>query len=143
MEGDDEKAIRGIVARYVDAWNRTDPAALASLYAEQGDFVSSTGDRASGRAEIERWYDERLRQGYFSETTLDFDAGSIRFVRPDIAILEGRWVISGARDLEGHSSTVRQGTITVFLEKRDGRWLIDALRSLIALPMEGRRSRAA
>ena len=48
----DEKAIRAIHQRMIDAWNTGDGAAFAAPFTEDADFVAFEGTHLKGRQEI-------------------------------------------------------------------------------------------
>ena len=59
----DEKDIRSIGTQIQDAWNKADARMLADLWLTDGDYISSTGRTARGRAEVEKAFslDDQLR----------------------------------------------------------------------------------
>ncbi len=60
----DEQAIRRVIARFADSWNRQDMSSLAQLFSEGADLVVITGRHWKGRSEIEMYPGELQKTGY-------------------------------------------------------------------------------
>ncbi len=124
----DEEAIRQLDERWDEAWANRDAKALAALYTEDADGINDMGETVTGRMAIEeRWAKnfENLPEGAQSEGEQLF----IRFIRPNIAIADGAWAVTGLPETEGGPPT--EGLYTSVLAKKDGQWLITAGRSRI------------
>jgi uncharacterized protein (TIGR02246 family) len=52
----DQKAIRELMDRFMDAWNRHDAHAFAAVFAEDADFTNWRGVGASGQSKIEEFH---------------------------------------------------------------------------------------
>jgi uncharacterized protein (TIGR02246 family) len=117
-----------------DAWNRGDAAGYASLFTDDADFVAWNGSYGRGRQAIEDGH-RRLFDGPLSGSRMilvDDDAGSappesLRFVRPDVAIM----VIGGIVTLAGQSQADvdHQSVQTFVLTKDAGRWRVAAFQN--------------
>jgi uncharacterized protein (TIGR02246 family) len=91
-----------------DAWNRGDAAGYASLFTDDADFVAWNGSYGRGRQAIEDAH-RPLFDGPLASSRMILAGddeefappGSLRFVRPDVAIM----VTSGAVVLAGQSAT--------------------------------------
>ena len=123
----DEAAIRAQVESYEAAINHRDRHALAALFTPEADFVYFNGPKVVGRDSV-----VARTSAAFSEwpSTMRFtlEVSSVRFVRPDVALVETR---AGFSEGEMHSN---RGT--ALLERRDGKWLWTALR---VYPAEARK----
>jgi uncharacterized protein (TIGR02246 family) len=117
-----------------DAWNRGDAAGYASLFADDADFVAWNGSYGRGRQAIEDGH--RLlfagplagsRMVLVDEDAQSAPPGSLRFVRPDVAIM----VISGVVTLAGQSATGpdHQSVQTFVLTKNVNRWRVAAFHN--------------
>src|SRR5260370_15926176 len=108
----DESAERGAILELgqarQDAWNRGDAAGYAALFTDDADFVAWNRSHGRGRQAIEDGH-RRLFDGPLAGSRMvlvDDDAESappesLRFVRPDVAIMG----IPGGVTLAGQSAT--------------------------------------
>jgi uncharacterized protein (TIGR02246 family) len=113
----DEKALQEQNEAFVAAFNRGDIKAVAEAYAPDADFLSAQGQRVKGRAEIEKYFIRGFAEN--KGLKLEHSDRSIRFLKPDVAIADGTWEITGRP--EGNPA---RGHYTAILMKRDGKWLI-------------------
>ena len=116
------------------AWNRGDAAGYASLFTDDADFVAWNGSYGRGRQAIEDGhrllFDGPLagsRMVLVAEDAESAPPGSLRFVRPDVAIM----VISGVVTLAGQSATGpdHQSVQTFVLTKNVNRWRVAAFHN--------------
>jgi uncharacterized protein (TIGR02246 family) len=90
----DEAAIRKIVQNEIDTWNKGDAVGYSRDFATNGTFTNIRGQFFTG-------YDGFLKQhqvifdGIFKNTTLNQRVVSLKFVRPDVAIVETVTAVSG------------------------------------------------
>jgi uncharacterized protein (TIGR02246 family) len=91
----DDTAIRRIVQDEIDAWNKGDAVAYSRHFAADGTFTNIAGQFFTG-------YDAFLKQhavifqGRFKQTTLQQDVVSLKFLRPDVAVIEVLTAVAGA-----------------------------------------------
>ena len=102
----DEAALRELAKQYAAAWNSGDAAKAAAVYADDGMFVTITGTPIVGRPEIEKSMAKDLA-GDMKGSTFDVTMDTIRFIRPDTAMVVGTTLIKGAamgppEGLKGH-----------------------------------------
>ena len=118
----DEGAIRDVVKEYVAARERADAPALAALFADGADQLTSSGDWRKGRDEIVRGTLESSRRTSGTRTiTLE----TIRFPAAGVALADGRYEIAGGQD-----GTRRMWT-TFLLVRTSDRWRIAAIRNML------------
>ncbi|MGA0555313.1 SgcJ/EcaC family oxidoreductase [Larkinella sp. VNQ87] len=90
----DSVAIQTILQQENTAWNRGDAVAYAQPFAENGTFTNIVGLFFIGRKGfIERH--EQIFNTVFKKTTLDQKLVSLRFIRPDAAVVETLTWITG------------------------------------------------
>ena len=128
------RAIFALGKALQDAWNRGDAAGYASLFTDDADFVAWNGSYGRGRQAIEDGH-RRLFAGPLTGSRMVLvDDGaesappqSLRFVRPDVAIM----VISGVVTLAHQSATGpdHQSVQTFVLVKDGNRWLVAAFHN--------------
>jgi len=126
----DEAALRKVAEQFSPAWGKGDAKSLAALYTTDADYVSSTGLTATGRAEIEKAYGTQL-SGAYKGTSLKTATTNVRFLKPDIAITNSTFEVTGLRGPGGQAAPPRKGMSTSIMVKQNGQWLITALRAWI------------
>ena len=107
-----EAAILNVIETLIAGWNAHDPKIYASVFAEDSDYVTVAGEWLRGRSEL---------SGQFRSTTLRTDRISIRFIRPEVAVVHFRW--------EREGDPVRQGMTTILASEDRGRWRFDAAQN--------------
>jgi len=90
----EEPLIRKAVDTEEDAWNRGDSKAFAARFQEDGSLADVLGTVSRGRAEIERRQSE-LNSLYFKGSLIELKVRKIRFLKPDVAIVEIDTEMSG------------------------------------------------
>jgi uncharacterized protein (TIGR02246 family) len=116
----DEAAIRAAIASYVEAYNHGDAGAVAAHWGDGGEWVNSDGERFEGRTAI-----EQAMKKFFEENQgvkLEVDGARVRFVTGDVAIEEGKAVVTFPGELPAES------TYLAIHVKRDGAWKLSAVR---------------
>jgi uncharacterized protein (TIGR02246 family) len=119
----EEKALRDLWNQFENAFNDGDARTVASLFSTDADRVTGTGEWVRGRADIRKQYEAMLAKRKADPTSQPLNAAlSIRFLRSDVAILDGRWegVRSGER-VRGH--------FTLVATREKGRWWLAAGRA--------------
>lgn len=115
---DDEVAVRAVLQRQREAWNRGDIAGFMDGYARRESLVFTSG------AKIRRGFeatDKKFRARYGDDPStmgqLAFEILSVQGLGSDGAVVLGRWALT--ETVEAGS-----GVFSVVLERRDGRWEI-------------------
>jgi uncharacterized protein (TIGR02246 family) len=121
--GNEEQAVRSVVARFADAWNRHDMDAFAQLFAEDADFVNVVGTRWIGRTAIREAH-AATHATIFKESRVTIEQTDVRFLDPDVAVTRSRWTLVGHTAPDGQPGAPRAGFLTNVLVQRDGRWEI-------------------
>ena len=117
-----ELAIRQVVLQYLETRRQNDVSALSSLFTEDVDQVTSSGELRAGR--------EAVTQGTLA--TSDRTGGErsitiqrIRFLTPDTAIADGPYDIVNRRD-----GPDRHYHTTIILVLENGAWKIAGIRNM-------------
>ncbi|HET6670591.1 MAG TPA: SgcJ/EcaC family oxidoreductase [Pyrinomonadaceae bacterium] len=123
----DRRAIEALTASFEDSWNRHDVEKLASLVAEDVDYVTVVGSKGweKGRTEFKNRH-TAIHKTMFKESVLTVKETHIRFVRWDLVIAHVLWETKGDVIPDRKPGEPRAGIFTWVLEKRAGRWLIIA-----------------
>ncbi|MFQ5792179.1 MAG: YybH family protein [Acidobacteriota bacterium] len=132
----EEEAIQQAADAFTAAWNNGDAKAIAELFAPDGDSVSPEGELATGREEVEKRYAEDFSETY-KGTTISITTTSIRFLEPDVALVDGSYEIAGMKGPEGEEMPVVKGLYLNVCMKEGGQWLIVSLRPMIPVKAPG------
>lgn len=123
----DEAQVRSLIPAFTDAWARSDATALASLFASDGDLMIPTGNVFSGREAVGGFYASVFANGYRGSKGTG-EIARVRFVQANVAVGDGTWSITGARDKEGKEAAAERGVFTFVAVKQGDQWKISALR---------------
>jgi uncharacterized protein (TIGR02246 family) len=126
----DSAAIRQVVANYTSALNRRDAHGASMLFAEDADFVDTTGESAHGRKSIQEFFERAFAFRLKSATRKD-TVRSIRFLTPEIVAEENDWEVSGAI-ASGGSGTIPtfRGRHAWVMTKQNGQWFITVFHGM-------------
>jgi uncharacterized protein (TIGR02246 family) len=125
----DEIAIRNIIQEEITAWNAGDAAAYSRHFSEDGTCTNIRGQFFTGRqAFIERH--DYIFKGQFHGSTLKQDIVSLKFVRPDVAVVEVLTSVTGFQKLSPGTNADDKGRLRTRLlqviVKDKGEWKIAA-----------------
>jgi len=120
----DEEAVGKLPQAFREAWAKHDGHELAKIMADDVDFVTVATTYLHGRADFETFH-ARLLSGRFKESTITPLQTTVRFLRPDMAVIHWSWKIEGDRNMDGTArQQPRYGMMTMVAEKRSGTWLV-------------------
>ena len=119
----DEKAIKEVLTRFVEAWNRHDAKAFSMLFAEDADFTNVRGMSAHGRTEVEKMHAPRFATN-FKDSNQKITETKIRFITADVAAVDARWEMTGAKGQDGQEIPLRKGLLNFIMTRSNGQWLI-------------------
>jgi len=129
----DEAAVRNIPQAFAAAWAKHDGQQLARIMAENVDFVDVGADWLRGRADF-ALYHSRLLSVRFRDSTLTPLEISVRFLRPDLAVLHWSWRIEGDRNFDQTPRNPRFGLFTMIVAKTGGKWLVTVAQNTNRIP---------
>ena len=120
------EAIKGIAQKWQDSWNRHDMKALATLVAENVDFILTGGAWQKSRKEFEEHH-VKLHLIRMKDSVWATKNTEVKFVRSDVAVAHVEWgFLKGDTNRDGTPREPREGIMTWVLEKRKGGWIIIA-----------------
>lgn len=122
-----EAAVRDAVASYVAARERGNAAALAALFTEDADQLTSSGEWRRGRDELVRG---TLASSRSNAGTRTITIQTVRFASPDVAIADGEYVIGA-----GTAGAARKMWTSFVIVRGGGRWRISAVRNMLPAPL--------
>jgi len=119
----DEQAIRALPKDFCAAWAKHDGHALASIMADDVDFVTVATTYLHGREDFEKFH-VRLLSGRFKDSTITPIDITVRFLRPDMSVVHWSWKIEGDKNADGTPREPRYGMMTLVAEKQHGAWRV-------------------
>jgi len=132
---EDKPGPKAVMAAFIASWNRHDMSTLASLFAEDADFIDIFGNWFKDRASIKEALSLR-HATVFKDTRFTEREVSVRFVRPDVAIVHAVIELSGAVDRQGGPVPPGLGVITTVLDKTGQGWRVIALQNTAIAPSQ-------
>lgn len=130
----DEEAIRGVLAAYVEAWNRHDMDAWGALFTPDVDYVNRAGgwwpsnrENVAGHRAI-----HQVLRARHTPMTYASSVEKISFLTPDIALVHASWDWPGGAPPAAGKDVDFRGLLTMIMVKQGGRWLIRALQNTVA-----------
>lgn len=118
----DETAIRGNVAQMVTGWNLKSGEEFGKPFAADCDYVVINGMRLRGRAQVATAH-QRIFDTVYKDSTLAYSVESVRFLRPDVAI------VHVSAELNVPSQVAGKAVITLVMAKNNKRWEITAFQN--------------
>ena len=135
---EDTAAIQAIIQSQADAWNRGDAEAFAAHYAEDGSFTNVIGRQLYGRQAFIKQHALILSTIYKGSHN-SFSIGKLKFLRPDVAVVDVDGVLKGAHQLPPGLKAAGDGALHVKLQevmtKQQGAWLIAAFHNVAVYPL--------
>ena len=119
----DDRAVREVVRKYVDAREARDAKAVAALFTADADQLVSSGEWREGRDTV---VSGSLASTERSGGKRTIDVERVRLVGKDVAIADGRYSITGL----GEGNDRRMWSTFVMVREADG-WKIAAIRNML------------
>lgn len=120
----DERSIKKTIADRQGVWNKGDVDGYARLLTADVDISSATGRVARGRDAVVALF-KKQREGVYRGASTLTTVTQIRFLCPDIAIVDANFENSGAID---PGSPVAGTFVFILAKVSSGAWLIAAIR---------------
>ncbi|MBX3437192.1 MAG: nuclear transport factor 2 family protein [Planctomycetaceae bacterium] len=115
----EEQAIRERLKNYLEAFNRRDAAVLVEFWTADGVSVAEeTGERTEGRQKLQDEFASFFQES--PDARLVGQATSLRLIRPDVAVIEGRTTL-----FVGEADPV-ESAFTAILVKEGDQWMISS-----------------
>jgi uncharacterized protein (TIGR02246 family) len=131
----DEAAIKRVVSEMTQGFNSHDAEAATRMYTDDADFVSVRGEVAKGRGEIRQGLAVILSTRA-RNASLDTRSVTIRFNRPDVAVVHVDNELRGLVNSDGQALPAhRELSLRVFV-KESGVWRVAAFQNTLARPFE-------
>ena len=127
----DEDGVKAIGSAWAEAWNAGDMDAVAALYAEGADYVNFFGETFSGVPAIQAAFAE-INSTVYEGTKIEVETVAVSFIKPDVAITDSEWKLTGIPD--GAPPLPTAGQSTVVAVKEGDAWKIAAHRARVPQP---------
>jgi uncharacterized protein (TIGR02246 family) len=132
----DEDMLRARTDEFELAVSKGDVKAIGALFVEDGDLVDQAGVMHHGRAAIEERY-QKLFEGPYKGAQANLEIGQVRFVRPDIAVIDGTYELNGMKSPDGLPLGMLTGLFTNVSVKQNGEWMLHCSRPMLPIKAPG------
>jgi len=129
----DEKSIRAILHRMIEAWNAGDGTAFAAPFTDEVDFVVWDGTHLEGRQEL-AVFTQQAFDTVVKGSRLEGEVKFVRFLSPTLAVMHSvvRTTLAG----QTKPLPSRHFMELIVVTKRDGQWRGQSLMNARKLTME-------
>ncbi|MGH9148424.1 MAG: SgcJ/EcaC family oxidoreductase [Vicinamibacterales bacterium] len=117
----DDKAVRDVIAKYMEARELRDPSAIEQLFTADADQHTSSGEWRRGRANV---VPGTLESSKRNPGARAIKVEAVRFLTPDVAIADGPYEI-------GTGSNIRPMWTTIVVTRTSDGWRIAAIRNMV------------
>ena len=119
----DDAAVKQVVAGFSDGWNTHDAHAMCASLADDVEWVNWRGEPLGSRQAVEDEH-ARLFADLYKNTHRTDTVKSIRYINPELAVVDDYWTMTGARKRDGSEWPYRAGYSNFLMAKRNGRWIV-------------------
>jgi len=126
----DRAAIQAMLDAHGAAWTKGDAVGAASVMTDDADWISGGGDVYEGRTAIEAAHRQWLSVDAKGSRHAHPGTPKIRFIRKDVAIVDGDSYMGGLRDEQGKEMPPSFSRYTAVVVRNGGGWKVTAFRSL-------------
>ena len=102
-EARDEGSVRALGDTFANAFVQKNAELRASLFAEDGTFVTPQGDFLQGRVAMVKDFGPEAQQAVNGSTQAAFSNYRIRFIKPDVAVVDALLTV---RNVNGPDGTI-------------------------------------
>jgi uncharacterized protein (TIGR02246 family) len=121
--GADDAALKQVVAGFSDGWNTHDAHAMCASLADDIEWVNWRGEPLGSRQAVEDEH-ARLFADLYKNTHRTDTVKSIRYISPELAVVDDYWTMTGARKRDGSEWPYRAGYSNFLMTKRNGHWIV-------------------
>jgi uncharacterized protein (TIGR02246 family) len=130
-QAQDEAAVRALGDNFAQAFVQKNPEQRASLFEENGTFVTPTGDFLQGRVAMVKDFGSEA-QAVTSSTQAAFSNYRIRFIKPDVAVADAVLTVHNVNGPDGTVIPVIPINFFFVAVRHGGQWLIEDGRAHFA-----------
>ena len=119
----EDAALKQVVAGFSDGWNTHNAHAMCASLADDVQWVNWRGEPLGTRQAVEDEH-ARLFADLYKNTRRTDVVKSIRYLSPELAVVDDYWTMTGARKRDGSDWPYRAGYANWVMAKRNGRWIV-------------------
>jgi uncharacterized protein (TIGR02246 family) len=127
----DEAAIRALGDNFAKAFVQKNAEQRASLFAENGTFVTPVGDFLQGRVTMVKDFGSEA-QAVNANTQAAFSNYRVRFIKPDLAVVDALLTLHNVNGPDGTVIPVIPVNFFYVASRHGGQWLIEDGRAHFA-----------
>lgn len=128
----DEAAVRGLGDNFAKAFLQKNAECRASLFAENGTFVTPQGDFLQGRVAMVKDFGPEAQQAVNGSTQAAFSNYRVRFIKPDVAVADSLLTVRNVNGPDGTVIPVIPINFFFVAVRHGDQWLIDDGRAHFA-----------
>jgi uncharacterized protein (TIGR02246 family) len=133
-----ETAVRALVQKCVEGWNKGSGEAFAAQFAEDSDYVVVNGMHIKGRRQNASAH-QQIFDTFYKGTKLWVQVKSVRTLKPDVVLVHS--ISKVLKPGESDTSPVPEAIQTWMMSKHGNEWLIDAFHNTPIQPQGGPASK--
>jgi uncharacterized protein (TIGR02246 family) len=131
-QAQDEAAVRALGDTFAKAFVQKNAELRASIFAEDGTFVTPRGDFLQGRVAMVKDFGPEAQQAVNGTTQAAFSNYRVRFIKPDVAVVDALLTVHNANGPEGTIIPIIPIDFLYVAVRHAGRWLIQDGRTHFA-----------
>ena len=128
----DEAAVRALGDTFAKAFIEKNAELRASLFAENGTFVTPVGDFLQGRIAMVKDFGPEAQQAVNGNTQAAFSNYRVRFIKPDVAVVDALLTVHNVNGPDGTVIPVIPINFFYVAARHGDRWLIEDGRAHFA-----------
>ena len=141
-QAQDEAAVRALGDNFAKAFVQKDAERRASLFAENGTFVTPVGDFLQGHVAMVKEFGSQAQQAVTATTQATFSNYRIRFIKPGVAVAEALLTVRNVTGPDGKLIPVIPINFFYVASQHGDKWLIEDGRAHFApAPSNGMTAR--
>jgi len=130
-QAQDEAAVRALGDNFAKAFVQKNPEQRASLFADNGTFVTPVGDFLQGRVTMVKDFGSEA-QAVNGTTQAAFSNWRVRFIKPDVAVVDALLTLHNINGPDGTVIPVIPVTFFYVAIRHGNQWLIEDGRAHFA-----------
>jgi uncharacterized protein (TIGR02246 family) len=131
-EAQDEAAVRALGDSFAKTFVQKNAELRASLFAENGTFVTPVGDFLQGRVAMVKDFGPEAQQAVNANTQATFSNYRIRFIKPDVAVADALLTVRNVNGPDGTVIPVIPINFFYVAVRHGDQWLIEDGRAHFA-----------